>query len=848
MSSEPSETTTLFEASDEALTPMMRQYADIKAKHPDCLLFYRLGDFFELFFDDAVTASRELGIALTKRGRQKGQGVPMCGVPAHAYEVYLAKLIQKGYRIAVCDQTETPEEAKKRGAKGPLARDITRIVTSGTLTEDRLLPTGNNYIAALSLPSPNKTQVALAIADISTGFFGLEEHPLRDLDNALTRWHPTEIIVSDTLFDLAELSSLWESWQSALTLLPKARFSVENAEHVLNSVYNTTTLDVFGALTPLEVQAAGILVDYVMTTQCTRTLSLSPPRLLQSSEFMMIDASTRRNLELTATASSHQRSTLFATIDRTVTPMGRRLLFKWLSAPLLQIPKINQRLDDVDIFVQEAPLRQALRSDLEGVPDIERILARVVLARSGPRDLGALRTALEKACDVQELLERAAVSVSQKPTLSEAMLQLLQTLTKALKKELPLLMRDGDYICDGYDADLDEHRLLRDHVNERLHQLQVEYIQKTGIHTLKIRRNNVWGVYAEVSAGQISKVPFDFVHRQTLTNYTRYTTAELSLLDRKIEHAEISALRRENELFLQLREDVLAVKDDLLALASVLAYLDVVSGGGELASAHHYTRPEFCESPSLDIIAGRHPILDQTSQQQGTPFVANDCQMDAQTRRFLLLTGPNMAGKSTYLRQNALIIIMAQMGYFVPAQKARLGLVDKLFSRIGASDDLAAGRSTFMMEMIETAAILHQATPQSFVILDEIGRGTATYDGLAIAWSVSEFLYKKLQSRTLFATHYHELAQLATVFPAFCTLTASTQEWDDKIIFLHKIVDGSSAKSYGIHVARLAGLPKTVIHRAQEILTTMEKNFAVPPTKMEKITSQIAESCQRELF
>lgn len=838
---------TLALPSEEALTPMMRQYAEIKQRHPDCLLFYRLGDFFELFFDDAVTASRELGIALTKRGRQKGQGVPMCGVPAHAYDVYLAKLIQKGYRIAVCDQTETPEEAKKRGSKGPLTRDITRIVTSGTLTEDRLLPTGNNYIAALSLLSPNKSSVALAIADISTGFFGLEEHSVKDLETVLTRWHPTEIIVSDALFEQPELASLWEPWRSTLTLLPKARFDSENAEHVLNSVYNTTTLEVFGTLTPLEIQAAGVLVDYVMTTQCTRTLSLLPPRILHSNEFMMIDASTRRNLELTATTSSQQKSTLLATIDRTVTTLGRRLLTKWLAAPLLDIKAIQRRLDDIEAFVNKPSLRESVRELLEGLPDIERVLARIVLSRSGPRDLGALRTALEKAQELQPLFntkEKNSLTLAY----SDNLARLCQLLEQALKTELPLLMRDGDYICDGYDADLDEFRQLRDHVNDRLLLLQNEYIQKTGIHTLKIRRNNVWGIYVEVSSGQTSKVPFDFIHRQTLTNYTRYTTDELLKLERNIEHAELSALRRENELFLQLRDAILSAKEELLELASQLAYLDVVSAGGELAVTQNYVRPELSEKPVLEIVDGRHPIVEQVVTNQEAIFVANDTHLNSEDRRFLLLTGPNMAGKSTYLRQNALIILLAQMGYFVPASRATIGLVDKLFSRIGASDDLAAGRSTFMMEMIETAAILHQATPQSFVILDEIGRGTATYDGLAIAWSVSEYLYQKIQCRTLFATHYHELLQLSEVFPAFCTLTAATEEWGDKIIFLHKIVDGASARSYGIHVARLAGLPKAVIQRAQEILQTVEKDWAMPEAKIKKVTSELASSLQRELF
>lgn len=830
----------------ELLTPMMQQYITIKKQHPDSLLFYRLGDFFELFFEDAIIASRELDITLTKRGRKNGKDVPMCGVPAHSYEIYLAKLIQKGYRVVICDQTETPEEAKKRGAKGPLSRDITRIVTSGTLTEDGLLTAEHNYIMALSLLAKNKKSLAIAIADISTGFFGLEEIVVNDLGNVIARWHPSEIIISDDTFANPLWSHLFEIWKKYLTVFPKARFNETNAEYLLKSIYNVPTLDVFGHLSTLTIQAAGILIDYIMTTQCCRTLSLSTPQLICSQDFLSIDASTRRNLELVNSSSEQKNSSLFAVINKTVTAMGRRLLLEWLSAPLLDIEKIEKRLNDIEIFIKNTKFREKMRECLQNLPDIDRIISRIILGRTSPKDLGALKLALDKAKTIQKELytyEFFLTSFS----INDELLFLDKELTQALKNELPVLAREGNFIKDGYDSSLDKMRDLHSHVSENLQNLQSQYIQQTGIHNLKIRRNNVWGIYIEVSSSQIPKIPFDFIHRQTLTNCARYTTSELIDLEQKINQSENTALNRELELFEIIIQQILKKREEFRFLSEILAYLDVIAAGADLAIRNKYVRPQFSTQPLLQIIEGRHPVIEQSFQNQDLSFTVNDCLIDKEKRRFLLVTGPNMAGKSTYLRQNALIIIMAQMGYFVPAKRAFIGIVDQIFSRIGASDDLASGRSTFMMEMIETAAILHQATPRSFVILDEIGRGTATYDGLSIAWSVSEYLYQNIQCRTLFATHYHELTKLSDNFKAIVLITAATREWEDKIIFLHKIIEGCSQKSYGIHVAQLAGLPKAVIHRAAELLNSFEQEMPLR-AKSEKLSVKNTHSSQKELF
>ncbi|MDR1597990.1 MAG: DNA mismatch repair protein MutS [Holosporales bacterium] len=863
---------------DLPLSPTMQQYVAIKKEHPDSLLFYRLGDFFEMFFDDAVTASRELDIALTTRGKQGGQDVPMCGVPIHAYELYLAKLIQKGYRVVICDQIETPEEAKKRGAKGPLARDITRIVTSGTITEEGMLPCENNYIVAAYL-SP-KGVIGIAVADVSTGFLGLEETSQKELSDVLARWTPSEIVVSDDMFNA--MQTTLEPWRKKLTILPTAKFNSVNAAYLLQSVYNVQTLDIFGNISSAELQTAGVLIDYIMSTQCCRDVSLSAPQLINSDEYLSIDMATRRNLELTVSASEQKNSSLVGTLNNTATASGRRLLIKWVSAPLLNIAKIEDRLNDVEFFVKNTQVRRNTREFLKNLPDVERILSRMALKRATPRDIGSLLLALEKCRQISDEFRQwgpkplaqafgdgmvpsanasAAWDEIVSPTDASCPVLCIQRLwqhaatvaglkgelERAFKKDLPLLTKDGEFIEHGYDPQLDEFRDLRDHASDNLQHLQNQYVQQTGIHNLKIRSNNVWGIYIEVSTSQVPKVPFDFIHKQTLTNCTRYTTNELTNLEQRINQAETSYLKREVEILEMFVRQILSMRDDIIAISEILAYIDVVASGAELAVTNKYVRPTFSDKPELSIVGGRHPVVEQSFRNKDEHFSTNDCELNRDCRRFLLVTGPNMAGKSTYLRQNALIVIMAQIGYFVPAEKAHIGIVDKIFSRIGASDDLASGRSTFMVEMIETAAILHQATNKSLVILDEIGRGTATYDGLSIAWSVSEYLYQMIQCRTLFATHYHELTKLSETFEGVVPVTAATREWEDKIIFLHKIVDGCARKSYGIHVAQLAGLPQKVILRATELLTSFEKEINIQH-KNEKVIQQHMNKYQKDLF
>lgn len=829
-------------------TPAMRQYLEIKRQHADCLLFYRMGDFFELFFEDAVIASKELEIALTKRGKKSdGSDIPMCGVPAHAYELYLTKLIQKGFKVAICDQTETPEQARQRGARGPLQRMVVRIVTRGTLTEDNLLTSSHNYLLAISPIRKTNSSLSVAIADISTGFFGVETIPDEELFNTITRWDPAEIVMADSTF--SEFSHLpnWEVWKPRLTLLPKLRFDVTNAEHLLKSVYDVTTLDVFGKMQTSELQAAGVLVDYVMMTQCCRTITLSPPKILQTKEFLAIDAATRRNLELVSSSSATGSGTLLHVLDKAVTAVGKRLLKERLSAPLLHIPAIEHRLDQVQFFVQNMALCQQLREALAKTQDLERIISRLTLGRASPRDLGALRNTLQKVVLLQQLLTAPEASAWWQDALSghDALLQMLEN---ALMLELPVFVHQGGFIAVGFDAVLDEARRLKEHADETLQELQNKYAQETGINNLRIRRNNVWGIYIEVSAAQTTKVPFSFVHRQTLTNCTRYTTEELAALEKSINSAETTVLARETELFQELCADVLRQAASLIALSNAIAEIDMASMSAFLAHEYHYTRPTFTEDTSLEICNGRHPVVEMSNKQIGQNFCGNDCTLSKKQRRFLLVTGPNMAGKSTFLRQNAILIIMAQMGMFIPADSAKIGITDRIFSRIGAADDLAYGRSTFMVEMIETASILHQATERSFVILDEIGRGTATYDGLAIAWSVSEYLYQHIQCRTLFATHYHELIQLAEQCKAMCPVTADVKEWEGKIIFLHRMIDGFAQRSYGIHVAQLAGLPKAVILRAQELLHTFEKTGQPLVVPKEKVKSSLKPESQNVLF
>ncbi len=825
-------------------TPMMTQYLRIKAAHSDHLLFYRMGDFYELFFDDAEKASTALDIALTKRGRHDGADVPMCGVPVHSHESYLAKLIRKGFKVAVCEQMEDPVEAKKRGPKALVRRDVVRLITPGTLTEDTLLDArAHNFLAALA---DAQGSLGLAWIDVSTGDFFTQAVERGLLGMTLARLQASEIVLPERLLESPGLTRLLSEGNYALTPLPSARFDSANARRRLEAAYRVRALDAFGAFTRAEVAAAGALLDYVEVTQVGRLPRLQPLRRVGIGETLEIDAATRRNLELARTLAGERRGSLLGIMDRTVTGAGARLLASWLAAPLTDAAKIAARLDAVEHFVRDEDLRRDVGDALRRCPDMARALARLSLGRGGPRDLAAVRDGLRACRAVRQHLRRS--DAASLPLLLSGWMadlgpddRIADHLGRALAGELPLQVRDGGFIAPGFDPALDEVRTLRDESRRLIANLQTRYSNETGITSLKVRHNNVLGYYVEVTPTHAAKLTEGeaaetFIHRQTLASAVRFTTVELSELEGRISKAADRTLARELALFEALVQEVTAREREVGAAARAVAALDVTRGLADLGVVRDYCRPEVDEGLGFEVRAGRHPVVEAALEEGMAPtggpdpeeagtanagFIANDCDLAAD-RRLWLLTGPNMAGKSTFLRQNALIAVMAQMGSFVPAQVARVGIVDRLFSRVGAADDLARGRSTFMVEMVETAAILNQASERSLVILDEIGRGTATFDGLSIAWAVVEHLHEVNRCRALFATHYHELTALAAKLGRLSCHTMRVKEWKGDVVFLHEVGPGAADRSYGIHVAQLAGLPRQVVARAEQVLVTLE--------------------------
>jgi DNA mismatch repair protein MutS len=812
-------------------TPMMAQYWAIKRQHPDHLLFYRMGDFYELFFDDAVKASAALDITLTRRGRHEGQDIPMCGVPIHAADAYLARLIRQGFRVAICEQVEDPAEARKRGGKQPVRREVVRIVTGGTITEDGLLDARrHNFLAALAEAAG---ELALATVELSTGEVEFQPIEASRLAAALARLRPGEILLPDRLLQRPELFEIFAEWKRVLTPLPGARFDSDSGRRRLQALYGVATLDGLGGFGRAECAAGGALVDYIDLTQQGKCPRLSLPRRLASGAVMEIDAATRRNLELTETLSGERGGSLLATIDRTVTGAGARRLAADLGGPLTDPAAIGRRLDLVELFVREERLREDLRAALRAAPDMARALSRLTLGRGGPRDLAALRDGLAAAGRLRPLL--AARPEAQGATLlAQAVADLgehsalVDRLERALAAELPLFARDGGFIAAGYAPDLDQHRALRDESRRLIANLQARYAEETGIQSLKIRHNNVLGYYIELTPLHAPKLDAGpggrFIHRQTLASAVRFTTVELADLETRIGQAADRALALELQLFEDLVGEAAARAAGIQLAAAALAQLDVAASHAELAVAQRWCRPAVDAGSGFEILGGRHPVV-EANLSPGTQFVGNDCTLEP-GRRLWLLTGPNMAGKSTFLRQNALIALLAQIGGYVPADAARIGIVDRLYSRVGAADDLARGRSTFMVEMVETAAILNQAGPRALVILDEIGRGTATYDGLSIAWAAVEHLHDRNQCRALFATHYHELTQLAATLADLSCHTMRVKEWQGDVVFLHEVAPGAADRSYGIHVAKLAGLPKSVIDRAEAVLATLEQGEA----------------------
>ncbi|MFZ5834763.1 MAG: DNA mismatch repair protein MutS [Pseudomonadota bacterium] len=841
----PPETADLFPHAPVApiTTPMMTQYLAIKAAHPDYLLFYRMGDFYELFFDDAVKASAALDIALTKRGRHLNEDIAMCGVPVHASEGYLARLTASGFKVAVCEQIEDPAEARKRGAKSVVAREVVRLVTPGTLTEDSLLDgRAHNYLLALAAAGAGAAREwALAWCDISTGSFEVMPVPPDRVAAELARLQPSEVLLSERLLDERELLAGFAIEGAAMTPLPAGYFDSQAGERRLMALFRVGALEGFGGYGRAELAACGALAAYMELTQKGRLPLLRPPSRQQQGGIMAIDAATRRNLELNVTLNGTRKGSLLSVIDRTVTGAGARLLAARLNAPLTDVTAIQHRLDMVQHFYDDRDLGDAVRMELRHAPDLERAVARLSVGRGGPRDLLAVRDALMVAASLKLRLQQAPPILGGLPEDLAALLPdlghqeiLITRLNEAVKPEPPLLIGDGGFIAAGYHAGLDGLRGLASESKRVIASLEEKYRRLSGIDRLKVKHNRVLGYFLETGLGQGDKLlrpPLNetFIHRQTMANNARFSTVELGELERRIDQAGNQALGIELALWQDLVGEVMGRGPAILRAARALAELDVASALAGLAQRAGHVRPKLDAGLAFNITGGRHPVVEAALAESAATFVANDCDLsadNAQSRRLWLVTGPNMAGKSTFLRQNALIAILAQMGAFVPAEAAHIGIVDRLFSRVGAADDLARGRSTFMVEMVETAAILNQATPRSLVILDEIGRGTATYDGLSIAWAALEHLHETNRCRTLFATHYHELTALGTILPGMATVTMRVREWRGDVIFLHEVAPGAADRSYGIQVAKLAGLPAPVIARAQAVLAQLESQAA----------------------
>ena len=817
---------------EAAASPMIAQYLALKRENPDTLLFYRMGDFYELFFEDAVAAAAALDITLTRRGKHEGADIPMCGVPVHAADSYLARLVRKGFKVAIGEQVEDAALARKRGAKSLVRREVTRIVTPGTITEEALLEARtHNYLAALGRAGG---EFGLAWLDISTGDLSAAQTSADALDAELARLEPGEIVVSEAVLAEPELFEVLGAHHSALSAVPPHRFDSAAGEKRLKALYGVASLDGFGAFGRAELAALGAIVDYVELTQKGRLPSLKPPRRVEAAETMAIDAATRRNLELTASLGGERPGSLLANLDRTLTGAGARLLAARLTTPLASAPAINRRLDAVQHLVDAPDLRGAVRALLKDCPDIERSLARLTLGRGGPRDLAAIRQALGRTAALREALDGAGLAAPPQAVaeLSQGLgfhAPLVERLARALGPELPLLARDGGFIAAGYRPELDHERTLRDESRRLTQALAQRYAEATGVRTLKVRHNNVLGYFVEVATAHAERLSAGanaetFVHCQSLASAVRYTTVELGELESQIGRAAERALALELALFDDLVGEVGARASEVASAAEAIAGLDVAAALAERAAEGRYVRPRVDDSAAFEITGGRHPVVEAAlAGSHDHAFVGNDCDL-GEGRRLWLVTGPNMAGKSTYLRQNALIAVLAQMGAFVPAQAAHIGAVDRLFSRVGAADDLARGRSTFMVEMVETAAILNLAGPRALVILDEIGRGTATYDGLSIAWAAVEHLHEVNRCRALFATHYHELTALGGKLAALSCHALRVKEWKGDVVFLYEVVPGAADRSYGIQVAKLAGVPASVIARAEAVLTSLQRS------------------------
>ena len=826
-------------------TPMIAQYIEIKIANPDCLLFYRMGDFYELFFGDAEIASRALGIVLTKRGKHEGEDIAMCGVPVERADDYLQRLIGLGHRVAVCEQMEDPAEARKRGPKSVVRRDVVRLVTPGTITEERLLdPARANVLLALARVRAGEDDwtYGLAAVDISTGAFNVAETREAGLAAEIARIDPREIIAAEQLAGDADLARIFADARAPLTPLARDMADAGAAERVLCDWFSLATLDGLGAFSRAELAAAAAAIRYVERTQIAARPPIAFPTRQRQGAIMQIDAATRANLELVRTLSGERDGSLLAAIDMSVTPAGGRLLAERLAGPLTSVAAIEARHESVGFFVADPQIRADVRAALKSAPDIARAMTRLALQRGGPRDLSALREGALAARAVAERLRASAMpeEIAVAATAAGAITRdFVASLGDALADELPLNRRDGNFVRAGYDPQLDELRDLRDASRRVIATLQARYCDIAETKQLRIKHNNFLGYFLETQQATGEKLlrePFNatFIHRQTMQGAMRFSTTELAELEAKISSAVDRALALEQNIFERLCAAATSQTQALKDASAALALIYVSAGLAEVASRRDWTRPKIDDSRRFEIVAGRHPVVEAALSRRGEGFVANDCDLTdpkGEAARIAVVTGPNMAGKSTYLRQNALIAVLAQMGAWAPAKSARFGIVDRLFSRVGAADDLARGRSTFMVEMVETAAILNQAGERSLVSLDEIGRGTATYDGLSLAWAVIEHLHATNCSRSLFATHFHELTQLAKQMPRLVNLTMRVADHDGGVVFLHEVTHGAADRSYGIQVAKLAGLPPAVVARAQLILNELEASERKAPVQ-----------------
>ncbi len=796
------------------MTPMMKQYQEAKRACPDALLLFRMGDFYELFYEDAKIAAETLGLYLTSR--EKGENaVPMAGFPHHQLESYLGKLIAAGFRAAVCDQVEDPKKAK-----GLVRREVTRVVTPGTVTDEALLdPRQSNYLASAAPGDP----AGMAWVELSTGRFVAATVPKADLPDQLARISPSECLLAES----GDPVPGYLAEQMMITRRPDWAFSETGARQSLTKHFGTAGLEGFGfapgAADGPAIRAAGAILDYLTETQKSSLEHVERLVPYRAGDTLEIDEASRRSLEITRTIRDGRREgSLLAVLDRTVTVMGSRLLADWIANPLTDAAAIEARLDAVEEMVGQPVLTAELRDALRGVYDVERLLARVTTGRASPRDLSFLGRTLRRLPGIKaKMTARKCRLLNQLEAEIDLCAELRSELDAALVDECPANSRDGGFIHDGYNEQLDSLRELARGGKRWIARYQAEETRRTGIPSLRVGFNKVFGYYLEVTNVHRDKVPESYIRKQTIKNAERYITPELKEYEEKVLTADEKAKELEYDLFLDLREAVAAGRGRMQSTAAVLAQIDVLAALAELARERNYCRPKMVEPPVLQILDGRHAVLDVV-EPEGT-FVPNDTQAGGDAGTILLITGPNMSGKSTYIRQVALMTLLAQIGSFVPARQATIGIADRIFARVGASDELARGQSTFMVEMTETARILNTATPRSLVILDEIGRGTSTYDGISLAWSVVEYLHRHIGCRTLFATHYHELTDLEQSLDGVKNLNVAVREWQDEVVFLHKIVDGAADKSYGIHVARLAGVPREVVERSKDILAQLEE-------------------------